>query len=75
MQFGESGQLGSGSIGLGWAIERFGFARAFAAGAALSIFAWPYFLWAAGRFSREETAGVEDPASRAAPRVFRHIRC
>jgi len=50
--------IGSGSIGLGWAIERFGFARAFAAGAALSIFAWPYFLWAAGRFSREEAAGA-----------------
>ncbi len=36
--------IGTGSTSMGWLIERYGFAKAFAAAAALSALALPYFL-------------------------------
>jgi MFS family permease len=38
--------IGTGSTGMGWIIEHYGFAAAFGAAAALSAFALPYFLLA-----------------------------
>lgn len=42
--------IGTGSIAVGILIDRFGFATAFGAAAALSALGIPYFLWAERRF-------------------------
>ena len=38
--------IGTGSTGMGWIVEHYGFAAAFGTAAALSVFALPYFLLA-----------------------------
>ena len=45
--------IGTGSTSIGWLIERFGFAQAFAVAAGLSALALPYFLLVDRRRSRE----------------------
>ncbi|HXK10853.1 MAG TPA: MFS transporter [Vicinamibacteria bacterium] len=52
--------IGTGSIATGWMAEHLGFRAAFAAGAALSAFSIPYFLWAERRFlaRRSPAAGA-----------------
>jgi MFS family permease len=42
--------IGTGSIATGWMAQRLGFRGAFAAGALLSAFSIPYFLWAERRW-------------------------
>ena len=42
--------IGTGSIGVGWLAQHLGFRLAFGAGALLSAFSIPYFLWAERRF-------------------------
>ena len=42
--------IGTGSIAVGWMAQHFGFRVAFGAGALLSAFSIPYFLWAERRF-------------------------
>jgi predicted MFS family arabinose efflux permease len=42
--------VGTGSIGMGFIIQHFGFRPAFAAAATLSALAMPYFLFAEGRW-------------------------
>jgi MFS family permease len=49
--------VGTGSIGLGWLVERFGFARGFAGAAAVAALAVPYFLFAERRFGAKLNAG------------------
>jgi MFS family permease len=44
--------IGTGSIGMGWIIQQFGFRPAFAAAATLSALAMPYFLIAERRWLR-----------------------
>jgi MFS family permease len=42
--------IGTGSIAVGWMAQQVGFRAAFGAGALLSAFSIPYFLWAEKRF-------------------------
>jgi len=50
--------IGTGSIGIGWIAQRFGFPAAFGAAALVSALSIPFFLWAERRFllARPEAA-------------------
>jgi MFS family permease len=57
--------IGTGSIAVGWLAQHLGFRLAFGAGALLSAFSIPYFLWAEKRFlvrgSQPPTTGEPAP--------------
>jgi MFS family permease len=52
--------IGTGSIAVGWLAQQVGFRLAFGAGALLSAFSIPYFLWAEKRFLLR---GAQSPPS------------
>ena len=58
--------IGTGSTGMGWIIDRYGFASAFGTAAALSALALPYFLFA-DRLLRKRT--IEQEARRSGERI------